>query len=57
MNAQPIGDGPPGNEDYLGLEDEGPPRAAGGGCNPNARAWDPAKVELHRMVNRLLALE
>ena len=46
-----------GNEDYLDLADEGPPRAIGGGSNPNPPIWDPKKVKLHRMVHRLLVLE
>ena len=32
-------------------------RATGSGCNPNAAAWDPEKMELHQIVHRLLALE
>ena len=32
-------------------------RATRSGRNPNAAAWDPEKMELHRIVNRLLALE
>ena len=32
-------------------------RAIGSGHNPNAAAWDPEKMELHQIVNRLLALE
>ena len=41
----------------MDLEDEGPSRATGGGRNPNAPAWDPEKMELRRLVDRLLALE
>ena len=32
-------------------------KATRSGGNPNAAAWDPEKMELHRIVNWLLALE
>ena len=32
-------------------------RPSGSSFNPKAAAWDPEKMELHRIVNRLLALE
>ena len=44
MSTQQLGDRPPGES-----------RGAGGGrCNRNAPAWDPEKMELCRMVDRLL---
>ena len=57
MSTQHIGDGPPGDDDYMDLEGNDTNRATGSGRNPNAAAWDPEKMELHRIVNRLLALE
>ena len=57
VNAQQIGDGPARNDDYMDLEVGGTHRAASGGRNPNAPTWDPGKMELRRMVDRLLALE
>ena len=56
MSTQHTGDGPPGDDDYYDPEGEniGP---SGSGFNPNAAAWDPEKMELHRIVHRLLALE
>ena len=57
MNTQHIGDGPPGEDDYMDLEGDDTNRATGSGRNTNAAAWDPEKMELHRIVNRLLALE
>ena len=56
-SMQHIGDGPPGDDDYMDLEDKETNRTTGSGHNPNAVAWDPEKMELHRIVNRLLALE
>ena len=57
MSTQQTGDGPPGYDDYYNSVEEESIRAAGSGPNPNAAAWDPEKMELHRIVNRLLALE
>ena len=57
MSTQQTGDRPPGDNDYYDSVEEESIRAAGSGCNPNAAAWDPEKMELHRIVNRLLALE
>ena len=57
MNSQQHSVGIPGDDDYMDLEDEGPSRATGGGCNSNAPAWDPEKMELCRLVDRLLAQE
>ena len=56
MSTQHTGDAPPGDDDYYDLEDMETNRATGSGRNPNAAAWDPEKMELHRIVNRLLAL-
>ena len=57
MSTQQTGDGPPGDDDYYDSVEEESIRAAGSGCNPNAAAWDPEEMELHWIVNRLLALE
>ena len=57
MSTQHTGDGPPGDDDYYDSVEEESIRAASSGRNPNAAAWDPEKMELHRIVNRLLALE
>ena len=57
MSTQHIGDGPPGDDNYCDPEGEENIRATGSGRNPNAAAWDPEKMELHRIVNQLLALE
>ena len=56
MSTQHTGDGPPGDDDYYDPEEENI-RPSGSGFNPNAAAWDPEKMELHRIVHRLLALE
>ena len=57
MRTQQTGDGPPGDDDYYDSVEEEINRATGSGRNPNAAAWDPEKMELHLIVNRLLALE
>ena len=57
MSTQHTGDGPPGDEDYYDPVKEEIIRDTGSGRNPNAAAWDPEKMELHQIVNRLLALE
>ena len=57
MSTQHTGDGPPGDDDYYDPVEEENNRATGSGINPNAAAWDPEKMELHRIVHRLLALE
>lgn len=57
MSTQHTGDGPPGDDDYYDPVEEENNRATGSGRNPNAAAWDPEKMELHRIVHRLLALE
>ena len=57
MSTQHTGDGPPGDNDFYDPVKEEIIRATGRGRNPNAAAWDPEKMELHRIVNRLLALE
>ena len=57
MSTQHTGDGPPGDDDYYNSVEEESIRAASSGRNPNAAAWDPEKMELHRIVNQLLALE
>ena len=57
MNTQQQGDRPPGDDDYMDLEDEGPSRATGGARNHNTPTWDPEKMELCHLVDRLLALE
>ena len=57
MSTQQTGDGPPGDDDYYNSVEEESIRAAGSGRNPKAAAWDPEKMELHRIVHRLLALE
>ena len=54
MSTQHTGDGPPGDDNYYDPEDI---RPSGSGFNPNAAAWDPEKMELTRIVHRLLALE
>ncbi len=41
MSTQHIGDGPPGDDDYMDLEGEDTNRATGSGRNPKAAAWDP----------------
>ena len=56
MSTQHTGDGPPGEDDYYDPVEENI-RPSGSGFNPNAAAWDPEKMELHRIVHRLLALE
>ena len=43
-----------GDCNYFNLKDEESRRAAGGGRNHNAPAWDPEKMELRRIVDRLL---
>ena len=57
MSMQHTGDRPPGNNNYYDPVEEETIRATRSGRNPNAAAWDPEKMELHRIVNRLLALE
>ena len=57
MSTQHTGDGPPGVDDFYDSVEEESIRATGSGCNPNEAAWDPEKMELHGIVNRLLALE
>ena len=57
MSTQHTGDGPPGDDDYYNLVEEETNRASGSGFNPNRAAWDPEKMELHRIWHRLLALE
>ena len=57
MSTQHTGGGPLGDDYYYDLEDMETNRPTGSGRNPNAAAWDPEKMELHRIVNRLLALE
>ena len=54
MSTQQLGDRPPGDDHYFDLEDKESCRAARGGRNPNAPAWDPQKMELRRIVDRLL---
>ncbi len=56
MSTQHTGDGPPGDDDYYDPVGEDI-RPSSSGFNPNAAAWDPEKMELHRIVHRLLALE
>ena len=55
MSTQHTGDGPPGDDDYYDVGEDIRPSSSS--FNPNAAAWDPEKMELHRIVNRLLALE
>ena len=57
MSTQNTGDGPPGDDDFYDLEDVETKKATRSSGNPNAAAWDPEKMELHRIVNWLLALE
>ena len=57
LSTQHIGDGPPGNDDYYDPVGEENNRATGSSFNPNAAAWDPEKMELTRIVHRLLALK
>ena len=57
MSTQHTGDGPPGDKNYYDPVKEEIIRDTGSGRNPNAAAWDPEKMELHQIVNRLLALE
>ena len=54
MRTQQLSNGPPGDDNYFNLEDEETRGAANGGCYHNAPAWDPEKMELRRMVDRLL---
>ena len=54
MNMLQLEDRPSGDEHYLDLEDKETHRATGSGCNPHAPIWDPEKMELGRMVDRLL---
>ena len=56
ISTQHTGDGPPGDDDYYDQVEENI-RPSGSGFNPNATAWDLEKMELHRIVHRLLALE
>ena len=46
-----------GDDDYYDPQEEENIRPSGSGINPNAAAWDPWKMELHRIVHQLLALE
>ena len=57
MSTQHTGDGTPGDDDYYDPVGEENIRPSGSGINPNAAAWDPEKMELHRIVHRLLVLE
>ena len=57
MSTQHTGDGPPGDDNYYDSVEEESNRATCCGRNPNAAAWDPEKMELHRIVHQLLALE
>ena len=57
MSTQHTGDGPPRDDDYYDPMEEENNRPSGSGTNINAAAWDPEKMELHRIVHRLLALE
>ena len=57
MSTQHTGDSPPGDNNYYDPVGEENNRASGSGTNINAAAWDPEKMELHRIVHRLLALE
>ena len=57
MSTQHTSDGPPGDNDYYDPVGEENNRASGSGTNINAAAWDPEKMELHRIVHRLLVLE
>ena len=56
MSTQHTGDGPPGDDNYYNPEGENN-RPSSSGFNPNAAAWDMEKMELTRIVHRLLALE
>ena len=56
-SMQHTGDGPPGDTDFYDSVEEEIKRATSSGRNPNAAAWDPEKMELHRIVHWLLALE
>ena len=57
MSTQHTGDGHPRDDDYYDPVEEEIIRSTGSRRNPNAAAWDPEKMALHRIVNRLLALE
>ena len=56
MSTQHKGDSPPWDDDYYDPVGEDI-RPRGSDFNPNAAAWDPEKMELRRIVHRLLALE
>ena len=58
MSMKHTGDGPPRDDNYYDLEDKETNWATrGAAASPNAAAWDLKKMELHRIVNRLLALK
>ena len=46
-------DGLARDDDYFIPEEE----LGSAGCSANAPVWDPIKVEMRRMIDRLLALE
>ena len=53
-NMQLIGDDPPGDDDfYDDLEDEEAQRATNTDRIANASTWDPEKMEMVRMIDRL----
>ena len=52
MSTQHTGDGPPWDDDHYNPVGEENNRATGSSFNPNATAWDPEKMELHRIVHR-----
>ena len=54
MSTQQLGDRPPVDDHYFDLENEESCRAPCGGRNPNGPAWNPQKMELCRIVDRLL---
>ena len=61
MSTQHTCERPPGDDDFYDPVEEETIKATGSGRNPNPdpnpAAWDPEKMELHRIVNWLLALE
>ena len=52
--SMPLGDSPPGDDKNFNLEDGETHRATSSGCNPSVPIWDPEKIELRCMVDRLL---
>ena len=57
ISTQHTGDRTPGDDNSFNPVEEETIRATGSRRNPNAAAWDPEKMDLHRIVNQFLAVE